>query len=168
MDNVNELITLVRQLQATVDTLSESVAELDTKVQKINHLSKLLDVEITSLTFGDILQYSSDGKWHNINIDDLNIGSSTPGGATRLSELTDVIISVPTNGQALTYNSADGKWHNNTISGGGGEPGGDLSNYLTKAEAAATYFPITGGDIKGNVKIIGDLLVTGGITAYTE
>ena len=167
MDNVNELITLVRQLQTTVDTLSTAVAELDTKVQKINHLQKLLDVEIQSLTIGDLLQYSNDGKWHNIQPSALFVSTTQTGGVTKLSELSDVIISNPPYNQALTYNSLDGKWHNNTIETGGGSTG-DLSEYLTKAEAALTYFPLSGGDINGNVKIIGNLLVTGGITAYNE
>lgn len=167
MDNVNELIELVKELQKKVDTLANSVATLDTKVQKLNYLQKLLDVEIDAITFGDVLQYSNDGKWHNIQPSQIFVSSGGGSGASRLVDLSDVVVSNPTNGQALTYNSQDGKWYNNTISSGGGS-GSDLSNYLTKAEAALTYYPITGGTIKGNVRIEGDLLVTGGITLYTE
>lgn len=166
MDNVNELIELVKELQEKVDTLANSVATLDTKVQKLNYLQKLLDVEIDSLTFGDVLQYSNDGKWHNIQPSQIFVSSGGGSGVQRLNELSDVVISNPSNGQVLTYNSLDGKWYNNTISSGGG--GGDLSNYLTKAEAAVIYYPITGGTITGNVRIEGDLLVTGGITLYGE
>lgn len=166
MDNVNELIILVRELQEKVNILEEAVATLDTKVQKLNYLQKLLDVEIDAITFGDVLQYSNDGKWHNIQPSKIFVSSGGGSGASRLVDLSDVVVSNPTNGQALTYNSQDGKWYNNTISSGGG--GGDLSNYLTKAEAAVTYYPITGGTIKGNVRIEGDLLVTGGITLYKE
>ncbi len=168
MDNVNELIELVKELQKKVDTLANSVATLDTKVQKLNYLQKLLDVEIDSLTFGDVLQYSNDGKWHNIQPSQIFVSSGGGSGAQQLNELSDVVISNPSNGQVLTYNSLDGKWYNNTIESGGSGGGGDLSNYLTKAEAAVTYYPITGGTIKGNVRIEGDLLVTGGITLYKE
>lgn len=166
MDNINELIELVKELQKKVDTLSNSVATLDTKVQKLNYLQKLLDVEIDTLTFGDVLQYSNDGKWHNIQPSKIFVPQSGGSGASRLVDLLDVVVSSPSNGQVLTYNSLDGKWYNNTISSGGG--GGDLSNYLTKAEAALTYYPITGGTITGNVRIEGNLLVTGGITLYGE
>lgn len=165
MDNINELITLVRELQATVNTLEEAVATLDTKVQKINQLQKLLDVEIENLTFEDVLQYSSDGKWHNIQPSKIFVSGETISGAQKLTELLDVVVSNPTNGQALTYNSVDGKWYNNDVATGGG---GDMANYLTKAEAALTYYPITGGTIKGNVRIEGDLLVIGGVTLYNE
>lgn len=167
MDNVNELIELVKELQEKVDTLANSVAILDTKVQKINYLQKLLDVEIETITFGDVLQYSNDGKWHNIQPSQIFVSSDSGSGVSRLIDLSDVVISNPTNGQALTYNAQDGRWYNNTIETGGGS-GGDLSNYLTKAEAALTYYPITGGTINGNVRIEGDLLVTGGITLYEE
>lgn len=163
MDNINELITLVRELQATVNTLKEAVATLDTKVQKINQLQKLLDVEIENLTFEDVLQYSSDGKWHNIQPSKIFVTSEAVSGAQKLSELLDVVISNPISGQALTYNSIDGKWYNNEVSTSGS---GDMANYLTKAEAAITYYPISGGTIKGNVRIEGDLLVAGGITLY--
>ena len=167
MDNVNELIELVKELQKKVDTLANSVATLDTKVQKLNYLQKLLDVEIDTLTFGDILQYSNDGKWHNIQPSKIFVSQSGgSSGASKLTDLSDVVVSNPSNGQVLTYNSLDRKWYNNTISSGGG--GGDLSNYLTRAEAAAIYYPITGGAITGNVRIEGDLLVTGGITLYGE
>lgn len=169
MDNVNELIVLVRELQEKVDILEEAVAKLDSKVQKINYLQKLLDVEIDAITFGDILQYSNDGKWHNIQPSNIFVSSkNNESGAQRLNELLDVVISNPSNGQVLTYNSLDGKWYNNTIESGGSGGSGDLSNYLTKAEAAAIYYPIAGGTIKGNARIEGDLLVTGGITLYGE
>lgn len=66
-DDLNELITLVRTLQGDVTTLNSSVGELDTLVGRINHLSTLKDVTITYITEGDLLQYSSDGTWHNIS-----------------------------------------------------------------------------------------------------
>lgn len=169
-DNVNELITLVKELQTKVDTLKQAVASLTTQVNKIAYLQKLLDVEITNLTIDDILQYSNDGKWHNIQPSNISTGTTIGPSVTKLSDLSDVVISVPTNGQALVYSSADGKWHNNTISSGGeGEiPSDVLENYLTKAEASSVYFKIAGGTITGQVDIQDNLLVSGGITAYSQ
>ena len=48
-----------------------------------------------------------------------NGGGGGTGGATALTDLVDVAIASPTNGQALVYNSTTGKWTNQTISGGG-------------------------------------------------
>lgn len=42
------------------------------------------------------------------------------GGATALTDLVDVAISSPANGQVLMYNSTTGKWYNGTVQGGGG------------------------------------------------
>lgn len=73
-DELNELIVLVRNLQGDVSTLDTSVGELDTLVERINHLATLKDVTITYITEGDLLQYSSDGTWHNIQPSALGIG----------------------------------------------------------------------------------------------
>ena len=40
-------------------------------------------------------------------------------GASSLSELSDVSISNPTDGQVLTYNATTQKWENKTPTGGG-------------------------------------------------
>jgi hypothetical protein len=56
----------------------------------------------------------------------LNSGGGGGGGATALSELVDVALSNPQNGQALVYNSSTGKWVNGTVTP-------DLSDYATKA-----------------------------------
>lgn len=47
-------------------------------------------------------------------------GSGGGGGASSLSELLDVSISNPTDGQVLTYNATTQKWENKTPTGGGG------------------------------------------------
>jgi hypothetical protein len=54
-DELNELIVLVRDLQGDVNTLDTSVGELDTLVERINHLVTLKDVTITYITEGDLL-----------------------------------------------------------------------------------------------------------------
>lgn len=66
-DELNELTGLVRTLQGNVQTLDTSVGELDTLVERINHLATLKDVTITYITEGDLIQYSSDGTWHNVS-----------------------------------------------------------------------------------------------------
>ena len=42
------------------------------------------------------------------------------GGATALTDLVDVAVSSPTNGQVLMYNASTGKWYNGTVQSGGG------------------------------------------------
>lgn len=66
-DELNELTGLVRTLWGNVQTLDTSVGELDTLVERINHLATLKDVTITYITEGDLIQYSSDGTWHNVS-----------------------------------------------------------------------------------------------------
>lgn len=79
-DELNELTGLVRTLQGDVNTLDTSVGELDTLVERINHLATLKDVTITYITEGDLLQYASDGTWHNIQPSALGIGGGEGGG----------------------------------------------------------------------------------------
>lgn len=79
-DELNELTGLVRTLQGNVNTLDTSVGELDTLVERINHLATLKDVTITYITEGDLLQYASDGTWHNIQPSALGIGGGEGGG----------------------------------------------------------------------------------------
>lgn len=66
-DDLRELTSLVRSLQGDVTTLNNNVGELDTLVERINYLSTLKDVTITYITEGDLIQYSSDGTWHNVS-----------------------------------------------------------------------------------------------------
>ncbi len=79
-DELNELTGLVRTLQGNVQTLDTSVGELDALVERINHLATLKDVTITYITEGDLLQYASDGTWHNIQPSALGIGGGEGGG----------------------------------------------------------------------------------------
>jgi hypothetical protein len=51
----------------------------------------------------------------NILLGDFGAG----GGATELNDLTDVLITTPTNTQVLRYNSATSKWINSNATGGG-------------------------------------------------
>ena len=61
------------------------------------------------------------GLWTNSFLSALGLGTGGGGGgATALSELVDVAISNPQNGQVLMYNSSTGKWYNGTVQSGGG------------------------------------------------
>ena len=48
----------------------------------------------------------------------LGANAGGTGGASALSELTDVDLNNTVNGQALVYNATSGKWENQTIGGG--------------------------------------------------
>jgi hypothetical protein len=67
-------------------------------------LAGLTDVDIASLTNGQILQYNSTtSKWENVDRTDIF-----------LSQLGDVTIVAPSNGQVLVYNSSTSKWENSS------------------------------------------------------
>jgi hypothetical protein len=67
-------------------------------------LADLADVNISTLTNGQILRYdSTTGKW--INTDQANLD---------LDDLNDVSIVSPSNGQVLVYNSSTSKWENSS------------------------------------------------------
>ena len=57
------------------------------------------------------------GFWTERYISALGQNSSGSSGASSLSELLDVTISSPSNGQVLKYNSSTGKWYNGTDEG---------------------------------------------------
>lgn len=171
-----ELEKLVKLLQDELNILKESVARLTTQVSD-DFLQKLQDVKIESLTFGDVLQYDSDGKWHNIQPSSLKISVEGSGnGSSTLAGLTDVMVTNVGNGQVLTYDSLSSKWINKSVSTGGTT---DMSKYLTKTEASTMFLPMSGGSIdwlivkgvtemKANANVAGDLLVNGGITMYNN
>ena len=96
-----------------------------------------------------------------------NGGGGGTGGATALTDLVDVAVSSPTNGQALVYNSTTGKWVNQTISGGGTDMAtvwsnlaaatneqinashltNALSGYATSSDLTG-YLPLSGGTMQ--------------------
>lgn len=92
-DELNELTGLVRTLQGNIKTLDTSVGELDTLVERINHLATLKDVTITYITEGDLLQYASDGTWHNIQPSALGVGGGEGGGVIDTSVVKALIKS---------------------------------------------------------------------------
>lgn len=179
-DDLSAIANKVNTLQNNNTLLQDSVAALSSKIEKITHIDSLLGVSINSLTTNDILQYGSDGKWHNIQPSALGIsGGTSSGGVTSLSALSDVYISGVSNGQALVYSSLNNKWTNGTVSSGSSGGSVDMSNYLTIADAQKTYLPLSGGTVQwlsitntlttGNDATIGgNLLVAKGVTMYNS
>ena len=171
-DDLSAIAKQVNTLNNNNTTLQNAVAALDESVSKIDHLQSLLDVEIDTITVNDILQYSNDGKWHNVSPKVIDFGIQTgPNTVGALKDLSDVNITNLTNGQSLIYNGTSGKWVNG-IGSGSGSGSIDLSAYLTIADANATYLKLIGGTISGELTVQGlttlgdNLLVAKGITMY--
>lgn len=170
-DDLATLAEEINILQKNHITLANSVSILSTSVKKIDHLGSLLDVSITNLTEGDVLQYSNLGKWCNIKANLTGSSNGTTGSVTSLNDLSDVSLSTLSDGHALVYNAATGKWINQIISTNGSGTGG---NYLTKSQADLLYLSLNGGTVNGELIVKGlttvdnDLLVSGGITMYNE
>ena len=89
-----------------------------------------------------------------ITIDGNGVISSTGGGgATALSNLTDVAISSLANAQILMYNTTTSKWENVTPSFGTdveGNPSGTPTVVLTAIKIGNTIYSIPGGSSGGN------------------
>ena len=113
-DDLTALTEQVKILTDNNDTLSDAVATVQNRIGKVDHLSTLLDVKVQSITVNDVLQYSSDGKWHNIqpHMLKLSAGASSGSGSTTLAALTDTHIVDVEDGQILVYSGADNKWLN--------------------------------------------------------
>ena len=113
-------------------------------------LSALTDVNVSNVTAGKFLKYNG-SKWVADTV------STGGGGATKLSELSDVDSSVDsaTNGQVLKFNGTKWVAAEDEVGESGGIPSGDnyptLKKYRVKMNLIATctpgiYFKITGDD----------------------
>ena len=100
-----------------------------------------------------------------ITIDGNGVISSTGGGgATALSNLTDVAISSLANAQILMYNTTTSKWENVTPSFGTdveGNPSGTPSVVLTAIKIGNTIYSIPGGGGGGSSVSFTQILSTG-------
>ena len=164
-DDLTAIANKINTVTTDLSTVQTSLAALKESVNKINNLQSLLDVKIVNLTEDDLLQYGNDGKWHNVQPNTLGIvGEGSTGTVTSLSELQDVSITGVTNGQVLLYNSVENKWTNATFE----VEDVNLTEYLTKSVAENTYFKKSGGEINGNVSIIGALGVSDDITSLSD
>lgn len=111
-DDLESLTILVRTIDGNVTTLSGSISSINSAISKINHLQGLKDVSITYLTEGDLLQYSSDGAWHNITPAELGLLINESTGGESIN--TDIVKAlVKTEGKkyflsSIEPDSADG------------------------------------------------------------
>ena len=78
-DNFNALVEQVQQINSKVDTLTDSVANLDLKYTKIKYLSKLIDVNINYPAENDVLVYDKTGKWKNAQYDEIGLQDGEGG-----------------------------------------------------------------------------------------
>lgn len=171
-DDLNVLASKINILQDNNLSLSSDLSSLYTAITKIDHLGKLLDVEIIQpLTEGDVLQYGNTGKWNNVKVDKL-IPITSASSVNSLNDLADVQLTSLTNNHVLMYDAGLGKWTNHKIDTD--VNGFDSTKYLTKTEAALLYLPLVGGTISGSLLVKGlttidnDLLVSGGITMHNN
>lgn len=184
----------VTSLTNRIVTLESTVSILQTTIQKLNKLTELLDVTITDIKEGDVLQYSNN-KWVNIKP---SLVISDDNNNLALSALSDVSLTQLANGQVLTYNNASGKWTNLVPTGEGSTSYTDysqiqaLNNYnslfttdVNSILNASTLFVkslngfatnLTIKDSSGNIRFIptitgvsvtGNVLASGEVTAYT-
>lgn len=128
------------------------------------------DIVATRIKIGNAyISYNSnglcidDGNGGSMNlyatggVSSLGIGSSGSGGASSLSELSDVNISSPIDGQGLVYDSATQKWVNGTVSGGGG--GITLADVWTSLAANNTSNKIHFSHLPNTIHIVDALHV---------
>lgn len=88
-----------------------------------------------------------DSNFSNLNADKLEISAFNETANNWLStkslnDFSDVIISSPSNGQALVWNSITNKWENQTVSGGSGLEGGSLE-VVTAGNATIDTFSVS-------------------------
>ena len=107
--NINNTLTSNSETEALSAKQGKILKDLIDAIQITGNLSDLDDVELTSLTGGDILVYDGiSQKW---------INTAQPSIPSDLNDLDDVTITSPSNGQVLTYH--DGEWINANSSAGG-------------------------------------------------
>lgn len=106
--------------------LQSQISDLLNNVANINKLAGLLDVNITDIKEGDLLQYSNN-KWVNVKASSLITNLSTN---ITLASLTDVNLTSPTNNQLLKFNGT--KWIN-------GDPTASTISTYSQIQALTGY-----------------------------
>lgn len=107
VDDANFSVITGTDAQTALDSVDDELAALDQDISAIN--AKTLPAGGTA---GQVLE--------KIDGTDYNVQWATPsggGGASALDDLTDVVISSPSNGEVLKYNGSN--WVNDEESGGG-------------------------------------------------
>ena len=94
--------------------------------------STLVNANDTTTTIDNIKAMF--GFWTEFYLSALGTGGAS-GVSIALGQLSDVVLTSPTNGQALVYDAANSQWVNGTVSGGG----------------TGNYLPLTGGTMTGDI-----------------
>ena len=124
LSSPNEGDTLVYKNGSwTNDRLVDATAAVD-------KMSKMIDVEMTNLQTGHVLAYNAASqKWVNqatATVDHNHDARYQMKGTyltntSNLSEVSDVQITMPADGQSLVYDAGYQKWVNTTVAGGSGD-----------------------------------------------
>ena len=72
-DQYNDLVNTVQQLTEKTDTLTDSIARVDTKVENTKYVTRLLDVNVQYPAENDVLVYDKTGKWKNAQYDEIGL-----------------------------------------------------------------------------------------------
>lgn len=78
-DQYNDLVNTVQQLTEKTDTLADSIARVDTKVENTKYVTRLLDVSVQYPAENDVLVYDKTGKWKNMQYDEIGLGQGEGG-----------------------------------------------------------------------------------------
>lgn len=78
-DEYNDLVNTVQQLTEKTDTLADSIARVDTKVENTKYVTRLLDVSVQYPAENDVLVYDKTGKWKNMQYDEIGLGQGEGG-----------------------------------------------------------------------------------------
>ena len=122
--------------------------------------STLVNANDTTTTIDNIKAMF--GFWTEFYMSALGTGGASGGIA--LGQLSDVVLTSPTDGQALVYDAANSQWVNGTVSGGGT----DMNTVWTNLAAATNeqinathlstalsgYLPLSGGTLTDSNNIL--------------
>lgn len=72
-DEYNDLLDTVQKLTEKTDTLADSIARVDTKVENTKYISRLLDVGVQYPAENDVLVYDKTGKWKNAQYNEIGL-----------------------------------------------------------------------------------------------
>ena len=128
-----------------------------------SNLNGLSDVTISSPGPNHTLIYDSVNGWENAQLDYTQI-SGTPSVPTSLTSLTNVTAGSPTDGQVLTYVSANSRWEAKAASGGSG--GGFTYSAITATTTAQASYHYSVNTSGGAVTL--NLPALSGVTAGSE
>lgn len=100
-DQFKQLVDNVQQLTTKTDALADSIATVDTKVERVKYLSKLFDVNVKYPAENDILVYDKTGKWKNIQYDEVGFEPGE-GGESNIYLIGTDDDTAPTNENAYS------------------------------------------------------------------